>query len=553
MGVYCFIKVRRLCRVNLHEAYSLQSYAQGVLSIFLMDEKAATVHITNAKNYDSEFCGSIPLHLVNLIQPHGLLLVLEKTSLRIVQASENVGLHLYMQVEDLLDQPFSQYLPAAEFEDIHHKISAHGSQEKIPFSLTWLAQGQQRKFTALVHLKENYVLVELEEFNDSSAALSFMGLYQQIKYVTSLLKQTASTTELADIAAAEIKKLTNFDRVLVYQFDPQWNGVVIAQAKEGHMEDYMGLRFPASDVPKQARDLYFSNPYRLIPTRSYEPVRLIPIVNPLTQRFTDLSECNLRSVAGVHLEYLANLGITASMSLPLIIDNKLWGLISCHHTTAYNPGYELRSALELLSGIISAQLAGKEKEKSISLRAQLGDIHGLLLGSLYGSSGIADGLLKGKTSLQDLLALSGAAVLYEGGIWTSGETPARQELKELAGWLRRNKIEKLMATDCLPHHYARSKDYKDIASGLIALPINSELGEYIVGFRPEVLQMVNWGGDPNNAIQLEPDGKTYHPRNSFATYKETVKFTSLPWQAEELEAAEVLRSAVLEKIVKDKN
>lgn len=517
-----------------------------------MDGKEATVHITSAKNYDSEFCGSIPLHLVNLIQPHGVLLVLEKTALRIVQASENVGQQLDVQLEDLLDQALSQYLPAAQFEDIHQKLSAHGSQEKIPFSLTWLAQGQKRSFTALVHLKENYVLVELEESNDSSAAPSFIGLYQQIKFVTSLLKQAATTAELADIAAAEIKKLTNFDRVLVYQFDLQWNGVVIAQAKEERMDDYIGLRFPASDVPKQARDLYFSNPYRLIPTRSYEPVRLIPIVNPLTQRFTDLSECNLRSVAAVHLEYLSNLGVTASMSLPLIIDNKLWGLISCHHTTAYNPGYELRSALELLSGIISAQLAGKEKEKGILMRAQLGDIHGRLLANLYGNYGFADGLLKGETSLQHLLSLSGAAVLYEGSIWTSGETPGRQELKELAGWLRRNKTEKLLATDSLPHQYARSKDYKDIASGLIALPINPDMGEYILGFRPEVLLTVRWGGDPNNAIQLEPDGKTYHPRNSFATYKETVKFTSLPWQAEELEAAEVLRSAVLEKIVKDK-
>ena len=515
-----------------------------------MDGKAAAVNLTTAKNYDSEFCGSIPLHLVNLIQPHGVLLVLDKASLCIVQASENVGTQMSVSVEELLEQPLSQYLPSGQYEDIRAKLKIQGSQEKIPLSLTWLAPGQHLSFTALVHPKENYVLVELEAFNDANAP-SFLGLYQQIKYVTALLKQAATVTETAAIAATEIRRISGFDRVLVYQFDPQWNGIVIAQARQESMDDYMGLRFPASDVPRQARDLYFSNPYRLIPTRTYDPVRLIPIVNPLTQRFTDLSECNLRSVAAVHLEYLANLGITASMSLPLIIDNRLWGLISCHHMAALNPSYELRSALELLSGIVSAQLASREREKAILLRAQLRGIHGKLLEQLYGSLSLADGLLNGETNLQHLLSLTGAAVIYEGTTQAIGETPGRQELKELEGWLRRNKTEKLLATNSLPHLYASSKDYKDIASGLVVLPINPEQGEYILGFRPEVLQTVTWGGDPNNAIQLEPDGKTYHPRNSFATYKETVKYTSLPWQPEELEAAEALRSAVLEKIIKE--
>lgn len=396
------------------------------------------------------------------------------------------------------------------------------------------------------------MLIELEESVSPAAERTFLGLYQQIKYITSLLKQAANTAEIARLAAEEIKKFTHFDRVLVYQFDAQWNGIVIGQAKEADMSDYMDLRFPASDVPKQARDLYFSNPYRLIPTRDYEPVRLIPIINPLTQRFTDLSDTNLRSVASVHLEYLTNLKIMASMSLPLIIDNKLWGLISCHHKSPKNPGYEMRSAMELLSGIVSAQIASKEREKTILLQAQLKGIHARLLEQLYTSADFADGLLSGTTSVKDLLNLSGAAVLFEGGLWTSGNTPSNQEIKELVAWLRRDKKDGLFMTESLPKQYSQSKNYKDLASGLFALPINAEQGEYILGFRPEVLQTVSWGGDPNNAIQMEPDGKTYHPRNSFATYQETVKYTSLPWLAEEIEAADALRSAVLEKIIKER-
>ncbi|WP_207434619.1 GAF domain-containing protein [Sabulibacter ruber] len=517
-----------------------------------METKQAPIEITPEKNYDSEFCGSIPLHLVNLIQPHGALLTLAYPALRIVQASENVEQLLGLPLERLLNQPIAQFLPAAQLEQLQKKVQHQDNQAKIPFSVTILGQEAEKTFTALVHPKEEYVLIELEDNQNAAQANSFLELYQQVKYITSRLKQANNTRELAQITVEELKQLSGFDRVLAYQFDPQWNGIVIAQAKEEDMEDYMDLRFPASDVPKQSRDLYFSNPYRLIPTRSYTPVRLNPIINPLTQRFTDLSECNLRSVAPVHLEYLANLQVTASMSLPLIIDNKLWGLISCHHKEAKNPSYELRSAMELLSGIVSAQLAAKEREKHIELTAQLRGIHARLLEQLYTSANFAEGLLNETAGIQHLLNLSGAAVLFEGGVWTLGEVPPTQDMKELIYWLRRNGTERSFASDTLPSQYVRARDYKEIGSGVIALPINPEQGEYILGFRPEVLQTISWGGNPNQAIQMEADGKTYHPRNSFATYQEIVKHTSVPWLPEELEAAETLRSSVLEKIIKER-
>ncbi|RNI27238.1 GAF domain-containing protein [Rufibacter immobilis] len=517
-----------------------------------MENLQAPISITPEKNYDSEFCGSIPLHLVNLIQPHGVLLTLDKANLRLIQVSENAEQLLGDKVLNILNEPIAKFLPAQQLEDLQDKLQKAESREKIPFGLTFLVQGKEVTYTALLHPKEEYVLMELEDNQNPPQQESFLKLYQQIKYITSQLKQARSTQQITQLAVEALKDMTGFDRVLAYQFDPQWNGIVVGQAKEEDMDDFMDLRFPASDVPKQARDLYFSNPYRLIPARDYTPVRLNPVINPFTQRFTDLSECNLRSVATVHLEYLGNLKIQASMSLPLIIDNKLWGLISCHNKTPKNPGYEMRSALELLSGIISAQLASKERENSIERKARLSGIHAQLLEQLYTIPNFADGLLTGNTSLATLLNLSGAAVLYEGGVWTSGSVPSAQDLKELIYWLRRNKTERSYATDSLPNQYVRARDYKELASGLIALPINAEQGEYILGFRPEVLQTISWGGNPDQAIQMEPDGKTYHPRNSFAIYQQTVKHTSLPWLAEEVEAAETLRSAVLEKIIKDR-
>jgi two-component system, chemotaxis family, sensor kinase Cph1 len=517
-----------------------------------MSNKPAPIHVTVEKNYDSDFCGSIPLHLVNLIQPHGILLVVDKSNLRIIQISENIKQFFPVSLEVFLDKPLAEFLPASQFDDLTDKTNRSIIHEKIPFSLDFTAEGAQRAFTAIVHLKEEYILIELEERTPRADEESFTGVYQQIKYITSRLKQAGNTQETAQVAATEFKKISGFDRVMLYQFDPSWNGVVIAEAKEADMDSYLDLRFPASDVPKQARDLYFKNPYRLIPSREYVPVRLIPIINPLNQRFTDLSDCNLRGVATVHLEYLTNLNIKASMSLPLIIDDKLWGLISCHNKQPKNPSYEMRSAFELLSNIISAQVSAKEKERAIMRKARLRDIHARILEQMYAGTSFVDGLLKGPVSVLDLLSVSGAAIMYDGSMQTIGDVPEGTDVKELISWLRRNNLEKLYATDTLPKQYERSKQYKELVSGLIALPINGERGEYILGFRPEVIQTVAWGGNPNQAIQMEADGKTYHPRNSFATYKETVKYTSLPWEAEEISAAEALKNAVLERIIKEK-
>ncbi len=500
----------------------------------------------------SQFCGSIPLHLINLIQPHGILLVADKSGLILIQASENVEKCFSLSMDEVLEKPLSHFLPSAQFEEIQEKISSESSEEKIPLSLNFSIGSKTALFAALIHIHAQYILLELEEIPAHTPQISFTSIYQQIKYITSTLKQASTTVEVADLAVKQIKTFSGLDRVMIYQFDALWNGTVIAQAKEDDMDSYLDLRFPASDVPKQARDLYFKNPYRLIPTRNYTPVRLIPILNPLTMQFTDLSDCNLRSVAPVHLEYLANLHICASMSLPIIIEDKLWGLISCHHKSDINLNYEQRSAFELISGIVSTQLAAKEKEKAILLKAKLSAIGAKIVAQIYNNATFMDGLLGESTNVMDLLSLTGAALIFDDRIQTIGTTPAEGAIKELIAWLRRKETEKLFVTDTLPKLYESSKPYKDLASGLIVMPLNTHQGEYLLGFRPEVIQTVSWGGNPNEAIQLEDDGKTYHPRHSFATYQETVKYTSLSWHTEEVEAAQALRNVLLERILKDK-
>ncbi|EJF08940.1 putative PAS/PAC sensor protein [Pontibacter sp. BAB1700] len=519
-----------------------------------MENKAPVLQPGSEKNYDSDFCGSIPLHQINLIQPHGLLLVLDKT-LRIRQVSENCSELLGLAPEAILEQPLAAFVPEKELEDLQLKLTREQASENeqvdIPSSLTFNTEGNSKVFTVTAHPEAEQILIEMEPAH-SEEDKSFLAFFQQIKYITSRIKQADNTEAIAQAVADEFKHFTGFDRVLVYRFDHMWNGTVIGQAKTEDMSDLLGLRFPASDVPKQARDLYFRNPYRLIPARDYTPVRLHPILNPITRRFTDLTSCNLRSVAGVHLEYMGNMGISASMSVPLIMEGKLWGLISCHHKTPKYPSYQERTAMELLSSIAAVRLGAYEKEQRASAQSHMRGQYASMLEQLFKNDYFTDALLQGQPNLMELLSLDGAALLYEGNVHTMGQTPPVQKIKELASWLRRNSSDKTYVTNSLPQAYPNSKDYKDVASGLLALAINPDQGEYILCFRGEVLQTVNWSGNPDQAIRMEPDGKSYHPRNSFALYQQTVQLTSLPWQQEELEAAEALRSAVLSKIIREK-
>lgn len=506
------------------------------------------------QNYDSDFCGSLPLNFINLTQPYGILLVTEAESMKIIQVSENVETYFSQPSSVFPGKPLDELIDASSFKLLKERMagwkSRGGYGGKIPVSFTLSANGISVPFLAVMHLKDSQLLFELEKAENEQA---FSFVYQEVKYIMSIMKNAGSIGEICQMAASEIKKLSGFDKVMIYRFDRDWNGEVVAEVREEDMDSYLGLRFPASDIPKQARELYFSNPYRFIPDRSYTPVRLHPVLNPLTFTYTDLSDCNMRSVAPVHLEYLKNMKVESSMSVPLILENRLWGLISCHHKTARFLHYEMRSAFELLANYVSAQLAAKESEQALMHGAQLQRVHGELYRYMTTAKDLVEGLTGKSPSLLDLLEADGAAVVFNDRVRTVGSTPPEAFIREVVYWLKINNIEKPYAIDSVQNILDPDARYKDTASGFIAIPVSVKQGDYIIGFRPELIQEVYWGGNPNDAIQFEEDQKTYHPRNSFSTWKETVKHTSAPWEPETIEAANNLRSSILEIIIRSSN
>lgn len=504
--------------------------------------------MANKKNYDSTFCGSLPLHLINSIQPYGVLIVVNKHDYKVLQVSENIEALTEIQPASAVNATLDQLILPAEFENIQQKFSAQISA-KVPLPVTIINNKKTYPFLAIVHAKGDYLLLELEPIEKEHNATSFIDVYQEVKYSMANINMADSTIDVCNIAIAELKKLSGFDRITVYKFDEDWNGSVIAEVMEERMQPYLGLRFPASDIPKQSRELYFKNPYRLIPTINYTPVKIYPVINPVSQSFVDLTNCNLRSVAAVHLEYLKNMGVEASMSTAIIKEDKLWGLISCHHRQAKYLSFEKCSLFELMAGTISSRITSIENKEALSSISSLHAIQSKLISQVYAEDLLA-GLLHHEHNILDILRSNGAVIAYEKKMEIIGATPGQSEMKDLIYWLQNKEINNTYAVDSLSSVYEDALIYKEVASGIIVLPIHSAKGEFIIGFRPEVIEEVSWSGNPNEAINFEADGKKYHPRNSFKLWQELVKNTSLAWNKDELQIAEHFRNFVIEYTLK---
>ncbi|HVS96496.1 MAG TPA: GAF domain-containing protein [Puia sp.] len=493
-------------------------------------------------NYDSELCGKVPIHLINTVQPYGILLVIARASLEVIQASENVAPIFGMPAQDLVGTAMEDHLDPTAIA-LLRQIAAADNTDRIP--QMWSMKGE--KHLSLLHVKEKYILAEVENqpFREAEQR-SFVSIYQEIKFSMALIESATTTTAICSVAARELKRISGFDKVMIYRFDRDWNGTVIAEEREEDMESYAGFTFPASDIPKQARALYLRNPYRFIPDRNYQPVKIYPVINPVTQSFTDLSDCNVRGAVSVHLEYLANMGVTASMSTRILNNDRLWGLIACHHKTARPLTFQLCSVFELVSDFISARINSLYNKEKQEAHIRVRDIYARLLEQVYDSRDVYQGLLKRDASLLNLFDAQGAVIAHGGRLDCEGLLPDRESLDELLLWLRTRRLTRTLHTDHLSGQFDRAAHYPDFASGLLAIPYHPEEEKYLLLFRPQVKKVIDWGGDPGERIVYEKDGLNYHPRNSFRQWREIVSGTSLPWKEEQLTVAENLKSFLYE-------
>src|SRR5690554_384234 len=500
--------------------------------------------MTKRKNFDSDFCGSLPLHSINSIQDYGYLLVIDSQTLNIIQASENVQEICDLDVKEVVGKNLGDFIAPEDIKQIEN-IIGKGLKNRIPLNLTFRSSGKTTAFHALLHIKPEYILIELEEVNEA-VERSFKAVFQEVKYVIAALEEASTVQEVCDIAVHELRKISGFDGVLMYRFDEDWNGTVVAEEKDERLDPYIGQTVPASDVPRQARELYLKNPYRLIPNRDYQPIRLYPVINPLTNAFINLSDCNLRSVAAVHLEYMGNMKIKSSMSIRVLHDETLWGLISYHNSEEQYLEYEICSVFEWLSGVISSRISLILNKEKFEFAQTLHDQRAALVDRVYAADNISTLLKDQDTDLLKLFNASGAVLIQDGQLHSTGPVPQSDEIDHLLFWLEGKSVDKIFYSNNLSGIYDDAVAFAAEGSGILVIPIHSGKSEYLICFRPELVEDIRWGGDPNQAIRFDQDKKNYHPRNSFKLWKETVVHHAAPWAPQELEIAASLRSFLYE-------
>ncbi|MBW4646141.1 MAG: GAF domain-containing protein [Goleter apudmare HA4340-LM2] len=498
------------------------------------DKTAAT---TSLNHHDRQ-----PIHLPGSIQPHGVLLVLD-TQLEILQVSENTKKYLDRQPDDLLGKSLECLIDRQKVAAIRHSLVTEiGSTNNFKVSI--MTEDGDRYFDCVVHRSQSNVILELEP-TDSITGISFFSFHALVAGAIAKMQSTPNLTEFLQLVAEELQKIIGFDRVMVYKFDLQGAGSVIAEAKRVDLPSYLGLHYPATDIPEQSKELYRRCLLRFIPNLNAPSVKLVPLMP------VDLSLSVLRSVDPCCVAFHDNMGVAAMLVISLIQEGKLWGLISCHHHNPKYITYEVRKICEFLTQIVSSELTHKVSQSESDYKAKLKSLQSEFLESISQADNFIDALIKPEIRLLDLVSAGGAAVCLGDQITLVGTTPDMEAVRKLIVWADTQVTDNLFATDSLPKLYPEALIFKEAASGLLVLRISTVRRYYILWFRPEVIQTVNWAGNPHDSLKVEADGSiTLCPRTSFARWQETVRLTSLPWKTCELDSALALRNAIVGIVLK---
>ncbi|HEY9810248.1 MAG TPA: GAF domain-containing protein [Halomicronema sp.] len=512
------------------------------------------LHIINLEpeEFDLTKYEGEPIQIPGTIQPHGILIVLEETTLKILQISKNAEMIFNISsCTDLLNQNLTILLNDEQVNQIQMGLQQEDIGTVNPIKIN-ISNKKNLLLNGILHRYGGVVILELEP-ELAPEADSFISFYHRVRASTAKLQNADTLQKMCEIAVKEVKQLTGFDRVMVYKFDADNNGQVIAEDKKENLQPFLGLHYPVSDIPKQARQIYTYNWLRLIADVNYEPVEMVPIHNPVSNLPLDLSQCVLRGVGPCHLEYLQNMGVTASMSISLLKGQKLWGLIACHHQSPKYVSYEVRKACEFIGQVISFEIAAKKQNEDYEYQINLKSINAKLIEYMSNEKDYIDGLLKHQPNLLDVVGATGA-IIKAGNQWESvGETPQPEQLQGLTKWLHKKLQNNLVyVTDSLAKEYTLAENFKEIGSGLIALSFSPTHNSYVIWFRPEVIQTVEWAGNPRKGVQIEEDGTVrLSPRKSFELWKEIVQGKSLPWKECEIESALELRNAIITIVLKN--
>jgi light-regulated signal transduction histidine kinase (bacteriophytochrome) len=489
------------------------------------------------------------IHLAGSVQPHGALLVLAAADLRVLQLSGNVARLLGVEPDALLQRPL-----AVLGGDVAERVAQlqRGADLREAVALQCRLGPAQRRFDGALHrLADGALVLELEPAATAPEGVELQDLTPEVmaSALSGALQRfgaAPSVGVLADAVVEVLRHLTGYDRVVVYKFDPDGHGKVIAEARHPRLESLLGHHYPASDIPQRARALYLLNRVRMLVDVDAVQSPLLPS----TEAPLDMSLCQLRSMSPIHLQYLRNMGVTATLTASLVREGQLWGLIACHH---YAPRYlrcTVRAAADLLAEVASTRISAIENYAHAQVALMVRRLEQRLVEATSTEGDWRYALFRNPRTLLQPLDATGAALFCEGEVLTTGEAPSTPELRALLAWVQQQPEQGDAPFACSSVGQANPTlaSLTPTASGVLAVRLSTNSPDWLIWFRKEQLQSVTWAGDPskpmvaNNPMELSP-------RRSFAAWSEIVRGTAVPWSTTELALARGIGVALVDIIV----
>lgn len=489
-------------------------------------------------------CDREPIHLLGAIQPIGFLIAVT-TDWMIARASANIADFFDRSPTDLIGQPATSLFSGDAIHAMRNRLALLRGANGLERLFRCLLTEGGRPFDIALHMSGSNVIIE----GEPSTEQNYGDATGTVRAMIGRLEQSADLERLYSEGARQIRALTGFDRVMVYKFDVDGSGEVVAESARGGIGSFLGLHYPPSDIPQQARELYKRSLLRVITDIEATPVLIVPTLDE-HKKPLDLSLSVLRSVSPIHIEYLRNMGVRASMSISLIVEGELWGLVACHHYSPRCPSFERRSVAELFAQMFSMHIETRERKLTVEYERRARDTSDQLLGAVASDKA----LLKDPNWLSDILTSAipgdGVGVCINGSYAIAGRTPGKPEFGQIVSALNAMAAGKVFATDCIADLIPAAADFVGQAAGMLVIPISRSPRDYVILFRRELIHSVRWAGDPEKPVDHGPNGPRLTPRESFAEWKQLVEGRSQKFESAEVRVAETIRATLIEVVLR---
>ena len=527
----------------------LKNFRVAISSLSSPEE--ATMHpSTTAQQFEEALrnCEFEPIHLPGKIQEHGVLLGIDPLTFEVTIASENSDEYLALSPAEIIGRSLASILGFSVQERVSRIQSNHDLSRPFPFLISVCRGSTAWDAEASLHRRGSRLILELEcsDLGGVGAALHLADWIHQFPRTTS---ETESIQPFCQSIAHEVRNLSGYDRTMIYQFHSDLHGEVIAESVRSGLSPFLGLHYPASDIPKQARALYLQSRVRVLADVHAPVVSLVGKPNDLATEPLDMTLCNLRGFSPVHLQYLSNMGVGASLVTSIILGDRLWGLLVCHHGRSRNPTHSLRVACNLLSEMISVEVAAFERRQELRVHRSVSDLQRRILDTFMDDSDWKQSILASPEAYFSPIRATGLAIIENSDVLIMGSVPDVGTILRIRDWVTAAHPGSVYSTDALGE---AEPSFAGIAqaSGVLVAEISRLTPTHLIWFRSEIVQEINWGGEPHKDIVINDRSVQLLPRKSFESWRSSILGRSQPWETIDLASASEIRTSVIEAILR---